>query len=411
MGVDAKIGALTAIEPVADQVSDAEAARVRKAAWPTTPASMLQALAEDPAVTVRAAVALNPVLAPAANARLVSDSDERVRMLLAGKLVRLLPGLSGDDQAAAQTHVHQTLLTLAGDAAVRVRVAISDALNTMPEAPRDVIMKLAYDPVLAVSNPIVRFSPLLTDADLLELLALPPHPGMAEAVASRPGLSSRVADDIALHAGSAAVRALLENPSAVIQETTLDSLVGRAGEHPEWHEPLVRRPSLSTRAVQALSRLVAAQLLDMLVNRADLPAALAEDLRGRLAETLAEPAPQSEAEVLNTVRALNRAGRITEQALLDVAASGDHRQVAAILAVGSGVALGALDRAVALRSAKALVSLVWRAGFSMRAGTAVQLLLGRLSPDEMLLAGAMGEFPLSPSEMEWQIELLGEPGR
>jgi hypothetical protein len=53
MGVDAKIGALTAIEPVADQVSDAEAARVRKAAWPTTPASMLQALAEDPAVTVR----------------------------------------------------------------------------------------------------------------------------------------------------------------------------------------------------------------------------------------------------------------------------------------------------------------------------------------------------------------------
>ena len=395
------------------QGADAEAARVRMAARANTPPSLLRALADDPAVTVRAAVALNPVFAPSADIRLVADPDERVRVLLAGKLTRLLPGLSGDDQAAAQAHAHQTLLTLAGDAAVRVRAAIADALTTMPEAPRDLILKLAHDPMLAVSDPVVRFSPLLTDADLLELLSLPPHPGTAEAVASRAGLSSRIADDIATHAGSGAVRALLANSSAVIQEATLDTLVGRAGEHPEWHEPLVRRPSLSDRAVRALSRLVARHLLDTLVNRVDLSTGLAEELRSRLAETLAEPAGGhvSEADVLDGIRALNAAGQLNEQALLDAADSGDHRQVAAILAVSSHVTLSMLDRAVALRSAKALVSLVWRAGFSMRAGAAVQVLLGRLSPDELLPAGPIGEFPLAPREMEWQIELLGEPGR
>ena len=398
-------------DEAASDGAETEAARVRRAARATTGAAALQALAQDPAPTVRAAVALNPAFVPDADAHLVNDPDERVRSLLASKMARLLPGLSGPAQAAAQAHVHAMLRCLANDAASRVRAAIAEALASVSEAPRDVILKLAHDPAVIVSNPVVRFSPLLTDADLLSLLATPPHDKTAIAVATRIGLSGAVADAIARHADTAAVAALLSNRSATIQEATLDSLIGRAGEHPAWHEPLVTRPCLPGRSIRALSLIVARHLLEALINRADIAADLAVELRGHVAQSLIKPQAVSEADILESVRHLNTTGQLNEAALIEAANAGDARQSGAILAVAAGVTLQLVDRAVALRSAKALVSLVHRAGFSMQAGVVVQCVLGRLGPGERLLAGPDGTFPLSIEEMVWQIELLTQPGR
>ena len=257
-----------------------EAARVRLAARATTSAATLLARARDSSTTVRAAVALNPVTEAATDSHLMRDTDERVRALLAGKMARLLPGLSGRERSAAQSHVHGMLRNLAGDVAIRVRIALAEALTTLTTAPKDVIVKLARDPAIVVSALIVRFSPMLTDADLLELMTTPPHPVTASAVASRAGLSSAVASDIVAHADNAAVFALLSNRTAAIQEATLDSLVGRAGDHPEWHEPLCCRPALSARSLRALSRIVAGHLLDVLTSRTDVPPAFADELRG-----------------------------------------------------------------------------------------------------------------------------------
>jgi uncharacterized protein (DUF2336 family) len=372
---------------------------------------MLDELARDPATTVRAAVVLNPSFSTLADAQLVKDPDERVRRLLASKMARLLPGLSGGQQAAAQAHVHEMLRCLANDAAFRVRAAIAQGLKTASDVPHDVILKLAHDPVVAVSDPIVRFSPLLTDTDLRGLLATPPHDNTAVAVATRIGLSADVSDTIAQHADTAAVIALLSNSSAIIQETTLDALIGRAHEHPEWHEPLVSRPSLRGHSIRALSLIVARDLVEALINHANIPSDLAIELRGHVAQSLAEPQPPTEAEILDTVRQLNATGQLNEAALVEAANAGDARQTGAILAVASGVTLQVIDRAVSLRSAKALVSLVHRAGFSMQAGTLVQCVLGRLSPGERMVATPEGAFPLSANEMDWQIELLSQPGR
>ena len=403
-------GAAELAHLVAPHQPDDEAARVRLAARTTNP-DLLATLAQDPVLTVRAAVALNPAYAQAANLRLVHDTDIRIRALLAGKVARLLPGLSGREHRAAQAHVHQMLQTLADDVADRVRTAIADALKSMPEAPRDVVLKLARDPAAPVSDPVIRLSPLLTDADLLELLATPPHDNTAVSIASRDGLSAAVAHDIAVHAGSPAVSALLSNPSASIQEATLDALVGRAGDHPEWHEPLVRRPWLPVGALRTLSRFVAGQLLDTLVNRADLPPGLAAEVRARIAQDLSDAAPPaSEDELLDRMRRQHEAGQLTEAALLEAASAGDNRTATAMLAVASGVPIATIDRAVLLRSAKGIVSLASRAGFTMRVGVVLQSTLGRLGPGETLPPTPEGGFPLSADEMDWQIELLAEPG-
>ena len=396
---------------VGSDPGDEVAARVRLAARTTNP-DVLATLAEDAVLTVRAAVALNPAYAQAANLRLVRDTDIRVRTLLAGKVARLLPGLSGREHRAAQAHVHQMLQTLADDVADRVRCCLAEALVAMPDAPRDIILKLARDPVSSVSDPVVRLSPLLTDADLLELLATPPHPETPVSIASRCGLSAAVAHDIALHASSPAVAALLSNPSASVQEATLDALVGRAGDHPEWHEPLVHRPWLSMGALRTLSRFVAGQLLDKLVNRPDLPPGLAEELRGCIAQTMADaPVPVTDDLMLENLRLLHESGELNETKLLEAATSGDNRLATAILAIASDVPVATIDRAVTLRSAKGLVSLAHRAGFTMRAGMVLQSTIGRLGPGETLQPSPGADFPLSASEMDWQIELLNEPIR
>jgi len=54
---------------------------------------------------------------------------------------------------------------------------------------------------------------------------------------------------------------------------------------------------------------------------------------------------------------------------------------------------------------------VWKAGFTMRAGLAVQGLLVGVSRDAILNPGTNAEFPLGIAEMRWQIEFIGRVER
>lgn len=391
-----------------------EAGRVKLGSSAHTPAHVLAQLAQDPAVTVRAAVAMNPACPPHIDQAISQDGDERVRILLARKLAQLAPSLSGTEHAQACGQMRATLAALAADAALRVRVVIADCVKAMPDAPRELILKLARDTALAVCDPVVRLSPLLTDADLLALLATPPHPAIASSVASRPGLSSAVADAVAAQADSMAIRALLCNHSATIQEATLDALIEQAAPHPDWHAPLVRRPLLTPRAMEALSGFVAAQLIEALLQRADLDPAAVADLRRRMTAALRPAAPlpvDGEEALLASLRQLDAAGALNEAALIDAARAGDLRRVAAALSVASGLTLAAVDRAASLRNARGLISLAWKAGFSMRAAMVAQAALGRLGPGAIIPAGPGGAFPLTDDEMQWQLEVLAQSAR
>src|SRR5439155_19384728 len=123
---------------------------------------------------------------------------------------------------------------------------------------------------------------------------------------------------------------LLANPSSQIGEATLDALVARSVEHIDWHEPLVRRPSLPARAARMLSEIVAMHLLDVLATRVDLPPLLALELRSRLvarlhsdaAELPNRPDPTPE-QALADARALAEHGKLPEEAVLAAARRGE----------------------------------------------------------------------------------------
>ena len=394
-----------------------EAARVRLGARAETGADVLVDLVRDPSVTVRAAVALNAAAPVQVNDALRRDQDERVRILLARKLAALVPGLSAIDQAALYQETWDTLKALVSDEAARVRAVIAEAVKELRDAPPELIRRLAADTDTSVCEPIIRLSPLLTADDLVTLVAMAPSAGTVLAVARRADLEPAVSDAIGRTADAAAIRALLANTSAQIREATLDALVARSVDHPDWHEPLVRRPSLPPRAARALSEIVATHLLAELASRADLAPGLAVELRQRLMERLPPPTPEPAVpadatgeEALARARALATRGELVEEVVLAAARRGETRFSAALLAVAAGTPVSVVDRASSLRSAKGLVSLVWKAGLTMRVAVALQILLARLAPDAVLTAGAGGCFPLAVEEMRWQLEFLARMG-
>ena len=408
---------------VEDSAADAsardEATHVRLAASPKTAPDLLQALARDLRTTVRAALALNPSAPAALNDALAEDRDERVRALLARKLALLIPQIESHERDQIGQRALSTLSGLVADEATRVRAAVADVLKEMPQAPRALILRLARDSSLPVSEPVIRLSPLLNVEDLLALLAEPPCSATASAIARRPGLDPSVSDAIAATADSAAIGALLSNRSAAIREATLDALVARAAAHEEWHDPLVRRPRLTARAARFLSEIVATHLLEVLAGRDDLDPGTVAELQHRLSQRLAplaEPAAPYQGggppeEVVAAARALFVKGRLNEASVQAAAQRGDLQACVAMLAVAADVPVAMIDRAATLRSAKGLVSLVWAGGFSMRLGTTVQAALGVLAPAAMLRATGNGDFPLAPDEMRWQIDLLKRMGR
>jgi hypothetical protein len=383
-----------------------EKSRVRLAAAADTAAATLLGLAADPLVTVRAAVALNPAAPTEVNQKIATDSDPVVRSLLAHRLASLLP-----PEAMA------TLIILVRDEAIRVRRAIADAVKDMAHAPRALILRLAQDCAAQVCDPVIRLSPLLTDDNLVALVRAPATPATSIAVARRKRIGEAVTDAIAGSDDISAITAMLENPSAAIREATLDDLIARAKPHNAWHAPLVRRPTLSAAAAEALSEFVADQLVAELAGRADLDGATTAELHHRLRRQLdstspPQPTPNPDSDAaMALANKLFAKGSLTEAMALKAAERGDAVGLTAMLAVAADVAFSVVDRAATLRSAKGIVSLAWKAGFTMAAAEAAQGLLAGIQPAEVLVAAPRGGFPLAEEEMRWQIEFLGRMGR
>jgi hypothetical protein len=140
-----------------------------------------------------------------------------------------------------------------------------------------------------------------------------------------------------------------------------------------------------------------------------MPTRLAERHAGRPASGQSPESAQAEVEA--QVAAMLAYDRLNETALLTAAQRGETRLCTVMLAVAAEVPVAAVERAATRRSAKAMLSVVWKAGFSPRVGGPLQALLCHLTPDSAPAGRDGGTFPLSIDEMRWQIDFLQRNGR
>ena len=395
-----------------------EANRVRLGASKTTSPEILRSLATDPSVTVRASLALNPALPDQVIAILEADTDARVRAILGRKLAPLTETVPDETRQRVQKDAVASLTAMVADAALRVRVSIAEAVRDMPEGPRDIVLRLAQDPAVMVCEPVILFSPMLTQEDLAALIASGPPPSTILAVASRPRIGPAVSDAIVEFADPEAIRALLCNHTAQIREATLDALAAQSEHHTDWQEPLVRRPQLSPHAQRMLAEIVAGHLLETLAARADLDPKVGDALRAALAAQTPAGASSSRSGgnakiefdpriALAHADTLKQSGRLDDYAIVDALRTNKMISAKAMLAVKAGVALPVVERACDLRSAKAIVSLAWKAGLSPQTAVVLQTMLAHLAAAQTLRPGRVGGFPLSEDEMRWQLSFLG----
>ncbi|MBM3524991.1 MAG: DUF2336 domain-containing protein, partial [Alphaproteobacteria bacterium] len=159
-------------------------------------AELLYFLATDQASDVRRAVAANDGTPWQADQLLLADNEADVRADLGGKLARLLPGMSDAARAEMRGRVLAMLETLARDEAIRVRAALAEALKAREDVPPSLVRDLASDEALAVAEPVLQFSPMLGDDDLLAIIAGRHAVGALGAIAGRAGLGGTIADAI-----------------------------------------------------------------------------------------------------------------------------------------------------------------------------------------------------------------------
>lgn len=380
-------------------------------------AEILYFLAEDADAEVRRKVAANPHAPAQANLLLAGDQSDSVRGDLAGKIARVAPGLSAHEQDRLRRMTYDALESLARDQVPKVRQILAEALRDVAGAPAEVIRRLARDAELVVAGPVLQFSPVLTDDDLLEIIGAGPIPGALACISRRSVVNVKVADAIAATDDVEAIAVLLGNPSAQIREETLDRLADRAADIETWHKPMVERPQLSARTAQKLARFVAANLLRTLAARRDLDAEAVAAVAAVVSRRIGELELEGEAKAgdrqgadeeaaLKRARGLHAAGQLDETVVDTALSSGDNAFVTAALAVMSGLPPKAVRKVVYTKSAKGMVAVAWKAGLSAALGAQMQAKL-LLLPASKILGPMQGDHPLSAAEMEWQLEFFG----
>ena len=370
---------------------------------------ILYFLAEDTVPEVRLEIAGNTQTPRQADLLLATDSNLGVRHALACKIAAIAPSLSLEQRDQVRKLTEEVIETLARDQAVRVRQVVAEALKDLTDAPPEVIRRLARDAELVVAGPILEHSPVLLDADLLDIIASGPIRGALAANARRYNLPGAVTDAIVAAtvntpAQAPTITALLANDSAQIREQTLDRILDRPPATPPGHAPLVRRPTLPQGAMRRLAGFVARSLLDILQQRPDLDPATARDVAALVERRLAE---EDDDEPDSAAAGPGGKAPVGEDAIAAAIARGDQGGVTAALARDAKLDAAKVERILRSQSAKGVMALAWKAGLPVRLAVQLQLRIAGISPRGALNPREGVLYPLGDQEMDWQIEFFG----
>ena len=256
-------------------------------------------------------------------AKLMTDPSPENRASTAEKVAQQFgDGVLSESEGRLAEEIFQIMVK---DAEVRVREALAKNLQSAPNLPRELATRLAGDISDSVALPIIKFSEVLTDEDLVEIVRTQPESRQV-AVAERPAVSEVVSEAIVEHGAEEAVVSLVSNENAEISDTTLEKVVDKHGDIERVQNPLVHRAKLPVNVAEKLVSKISDELKNYLVANHDLPEHLATDiiLQTRERATIGlVSSGASEDELVSLVNQLRRSGRLTPSIILRSLCVGD----------------------------------------------------------------------------------------
>tara|TARA_R110000868_G_scaffold43816_4_gene147017 strand:- start:196 stop:1476 length:1281 start_codon:yes stop_codon:yes gene_type:complete len=379
------------------------------------PPEALYYLASDADASVRTLVAANPSTPLQADEGLGSDSVSDVRAELARKIARVVPGLTSGDVSSTRDRVLALLERLALDEVTRVRQIVAEEIKSCATVPKRLAVALARDAERVVCTPVLEYSPLLSDEDLIEIVATTQVQGALEAISKRRCIDGSLADAIVATLDIPAIAHLLTNPSAAIRDDTLDRIISDAASVEAWHLPLVMRPSLSLRAVRRIAIFVSRALIDELAMKADLDDETRVDLKARAQariETDAERVTPTPGATMVSIHKAFKAGTLNDDLVAKAASLQQTAAVVLSLSLKAGVPQEAVTRALDAKSGKGIAALCWRAGLTMRTALAIEIFVANVPPEARILPRNGIDYPMDEKEMRWHLNYFaGAPGQ
>jgi uncharacterized protein (DUF2336 family) len=310
-----------------------------------------------------------------------ADADARAEAASALARAYLFSDLTAPMRAEATL----AMTALLDDSSVLVRRALAEALCRSCEAPRAVVLALAADEPEA-ANPVLQYSPVLTDADLVDCIAT----GDAEAqtaLALRPSLPPRAKAALAELGRRDAVLALIGNLEIDCPAELLGCIFDRFGDDAALRDKLLERPALPAAirariAVAAAKDLAVEASLWMAPVRAER---VAREARDQAICTIASSCRPDERADLT--RALRAAGSLTPALLLRSLLGGERVLFAQALAELSGLPLPRVAAFILEPQGEGFAALARRAGLKTGALFAFRAALAAIRTQ----AGAPGD--------------------
>ena len=230
------------------------------------------------------------------------------------------------------------LLRLLDCVGIRALSELSIALADLGAAPEQTVRRLAGHDNPSVAGPLLARSPILQDADLIEIANNRSQQHLV-AVSSRQNLSEGITDVILKLAGKDASRVLARNPTARFSSRGFAVLLAAAGRDETIAESLGLRPDLPTATLQGLLSRVTETVRARLLKSAS--AELKEKIRLELdsIDARAEPLPQDPKDhsaAHAAVAALSRIGKLNDSTVNRFAIRNEHANVVAALSLLSG---------------------------------------------------------------------------
>ncbi len=200
-------------------------------------------------------------------ARLLSEPTAENRAVAATKVSeQFVAGSLSEEEREIAEEIFKIMVK---DAEVRVREALSESLKSSDAISHDVAVALAND-VDEVSMPMLEFSEVLTDEDLVEIIKSQGSE-VQQAVAKRSNVSADLADSIVENSQDANVVAtLMKNEGAELQEGTMDKVLDKYGEDETVNVPMAQRAQIPIKVAERLVNLVSEQVRDHLVTHHEM---------------------------------------------------------------------------------------------------------------------------------------------
>jgi len=287
-----------------------------------------------------------------------APAGERAEATRALARAWLISDLTEDDRIAAEG----ALLMLLDDPSPLVRQAMAEVFSRSPDAPATIVRALAADQP-SIALPVLEHSPLLIDADLVDIVATGTS-DMQCAIARRINLPSSVSAAIAEVGSAAAALELIENAYAELAPFSWDRIVERHG-----HLAAIREAMLMLEGLPAATRAaLVAKLTNTLAQFAAARNWLSPERAERLADesrersTISIAARSRGADMQGLVQHLRVTGQLNAGLILRAMLSGNIELFEAALAELAELPLARVVALVHDRGTANLRALLVRAG-------------------------------------------------